>query len=175
MAMDATTAQSKASVSFQSAKKEFNEQTPAGRTDRHARCGRDVARDSCSRWNRAFRRDPRCCVFYRKTVRGAQLDAWGMHRVAQHANAGDADFDDVTGDKRADPGGRASGDHVAGNERHHARDITHQKSYGIHHERSPARLAARAIDVRLNEHIRRIEMRLDMRTDGAKRIEAFGA
>jgi len=56
--MAATTAQSKASVSFQSAKKEFNEQTPAGRTDRRARCGRDAVRDSCSRWNSLFRRDP---------------------------------------------------------------------------------------------------------------------
>src|SRR5260221_13038539 len=37
------------------------------------------------------------------------------------------------------------------------------------------RECGRAIDARLNEHIRRIEMRLDMRADGTKRIEAFGA
>src|SRR6266852_5553472 len=98
-----------------------------------------------------------------------------MHRIAQRANAGDADFHDVSSGERADASRRASGDHVAWEERHHTRNITHQKSDGIDHERGATRLEAGAVYVRFDEHIRRIKLRLDVRADGTKGVKALGA
>ena len=99
----------------------------------------------------------------------------GMHRITQHSDSGDRDLDGVFVDERADAGGGAGRDDVAGQERHHAGNPTDEKRAGIDHERGAAGLAEIAVDAGFDDDVGGIELGFDVRADGAEGVEAFGA
>src|SRR5436190_13110088 len=99
----------------------------------------------------------------------------GMHRITQHANSGDGDFNDIASDQGADTRRRAGSDDVARKKRHHARNPANEKGDGINHQRGLAGLAESAVDVRFDMQAGGIEIGFDMRANGTERIEAFAA
>jgi hypothetical protein len=98
-----------------------------------------------------------------------------VHRITQHADAINADLNDIADNERADTSWSAGGDEVARIEGHHARDPTDEERDGIDHQGSAAGLTARAVDMRFDEDIGGIELSLDIRANRAKGIKAFGA
>src|SRR6266699_2729172 len=118
---------------------------------------------------------PHSWVFYRNREAFAKLRLRGLHRIAQHANTGDADLHCVAGNKWSDASGRACSDDVAGHQRHHAGNPADQKRGRIGHQRGDARLAARAVYARLNQQIGWIKSCFDVRSDGAESIETLAA
>src|SRR5207302_10483097 len=53
-----------------------------------------------------------------------------VHRITQHADSGDGDFDRIARDQRADARRRAGGDAVAWQQRPHARNPAEQNGRG---------------------------------------------
>src|SRR5205085_1225363 len=72
-------------------------------------------------------------------------------------------------------GRRAGEDDVAGKERHHLRDELDEEVALENHLLGVAVLPDLAVHARLNAQARRIEFRLDVRTERTKRIERFRA
>ena|SRR5947209_11843900 len=103
------------------------------------------------------------------------LSSGGVHRIAQHANAGDADLNDIAIDEWADSGGCAGGYEVTGFESHHAGQPADQIGRGKNHERSVARLANLAVYEALDQDIVRQQVRFNMRAGWTESIEALGA
>ena len=99
----------------------------------------------------------------------------GLHWIAQHANTADADLDDVPGYERPDACGRACGNQISGKKSHHAGNPAHQKRNRVSHQRGAPGLAASSVDVCLYQDLRWVELRLDVRTDRTKSIEALRA
>src|SRR5580693_132988 len=122
-----------------------------------------------------LRKSPHSCVSYRNRGWAVKLRVRGFDRIAQHANTVDADLDDVPCDKRADPSGRAGGNQVSGIESHHPGDPAQEKRHWIDHERSPPRLTEGSVDTQFHQDIQWVEYSLDVRANGTKGIEAFGA
>src|SRR5258708_2321557 len=107
---------------------------------------------------------------------GKRLLRWGsVHRITQHSDSDDAEFDSISGDERAHPSGRTGGDHVAGIKRHHSRNPANQKSARINNERSIAGLAQRPVDASFHENVSGIQLGFNVRPDRAERVEAFAA
>src|SRR5712671_2763953 len=98
-----------------------------------------------------------------------------MHRITQHSDSGNTDFDSVSGKDRSHAGGRSGGNNIAGVESHHARDPADQKCARINHQRSITGLPDHAIDARLDKHIGWIKLGFDVRPNRAERVEAFTA
>ena len=96
-----------------------------------------------------------------------------MHRITQHANSRDGDLDHVARSERAHASGRAGGDYVAGEERHHAGNPPDKKSAGINHEGCVAGLANGAVDARFNENVGGIKIGFYVRTNRAESVEAL--
>ena len=65
----------------------------------------------------------------------ARRDGPGLDRVAQRADALDGDRDGLPGGHRADPGGRAGQDHVAGQQRHHRGDPGDERADVVQEQR----------------------------------------
>src|SRR4030081_1456088 len=103
------------------------------------------------------------------------LRLWGMHRITQHSDSGNTDFDSVSGNDRSHAGGRSGGNKIAGVKSHHARDPADQKCARINHQRSITGLPDCAIHARLDKDIGWIEFGFDMWPNRAERIEAFTA
>src|SRR6266478_7027798 len=118
---------------------------------------------------------PHSCVFYRNLELYVKLRLRGMHRIAQHSDTGNADLNHVAGNERADASRRSSGDDIARHQRHHAGDPAYKKCGRTDHQRSSAGLPSRAVDVRLYEDVRWIEIGFDVRADRAKSIETLSA
>ena len=97
-------------------------------------------------------------------------------RISQPADARDRNFDDIAGDYRPDPLGRAGGDQVAGFERHDPRNVTdddierENKIPGI--ARLPHVAVHRGLDLAARPRIKAVG---DQWTDRTESIEAFGA
>src|SRR5262249_19543769 len=98
-----------------------------------------------------------------------------LHRIAQYPNTGDADFDSVTRNQRADASGSSRGDDIAREQRHHARNPADEIGHRINHQGGVARLAERAIYARLDQNIRWIEIGFDVRANGTKGVEPLAA
>src|SRR5438045_5347182 len=113
--------------------------------------------------------------FYPNHETELNLREGGMHRIAQHANAGDPHLDDIAIHERTDASGRTGGNQVAGLQRHHAGNPTHEKCRRIDHERSVARLPGFTVYQRFNEEIVRPQFGFDVRTHRTESIEALGA
>ncbi len=96
-----------------------------------------------------------------------------MHRIAQHANTCDVDFNGIAGDEWTDSGGSAGGDQIAGIKSHHARNPADEESRGINHKRSIAGLAALPIHKAFDENVSGIESSFDVGADWAERVETF--
>src|SRR5579862_8867876 len=97
----------------------------------------------------------------------------GHHGIAQRADAVDGDLDDVAGLQRADAGGRARGDDVAGKQRHHAREPAEDEVRRKSHVNGARELLALAVDEGLDGRPAQVELRLDERPHRAECIEAL--
>jgi hypothetical protein len=73
-------------------------------------------------------------VVYRNSGAEVNLRVRGLHWIAQHANTAYADFDNVSGNQRANASRGAGGDHVTGVESHDTRDPADEKRHGINQE-----------------------------------------
>src|SRR6266478_1026293 len=123
--------------------------------------------------NKAFNeRAPYCQVS--GSTDGAEKSRMRLSKRSLCAT-GDADLDDVPGQKRADACGRARGDDVAGIQRHHAGDPADEKCGRVNHQGCAAGLPERAVDARLDKNTGWVELGFDMRANGTKRIEALAA
>ena len=98
-----------------------------------------------------------------------------MHRITQHADSGDGNLDGIFCEERADAGRGAGGNDVAGEQGHHAGDPADEERAGIDHERGAAGLAEFVVDAGFDDDVRGVEFGFDVRADGAKSVEAFGA
>src|SRR5215469_6557538 len=112
---------------------------------------------------------------YRNPCVPAKSGPRGLHRIAQHANTLDRHLNRVSSGQRANSRRRARGDHVAGHQRHHPRNPSHQKLHGIPHQRGIPRLPPFAVHKRLHQDVAGIDFRLDVRADRAKRVKALCA
>src|ERR1700739_4024890 len=172
MAIAAIAAPPIASMSFQSDDTVFKETSPWFRVGPRQSTGR-LPTGHYVRRSRAGA-NPTEAILPNRTGKRL-LQRRGVHRIAQHSDSGDADLNDVAGDQRAYAGGRTGSDYVAGIERHHAGNPPHQKGARINHQRSAAGLAERGVDASFHENIAGIEIRFNVRTNGAESVEAFAA
>src|SRR6266436_5344699 len=106
MAIAAIAAPPMASTNFQSASNSFNGKTPYSQMGGSAPGWKSRAH--------AMRRNcflhppmPHSCVFYRNHGACVNLRLWRVHRIAQHANTGNADLHGIPRNQRPDPGGGA--------------------------------------------------------------------
>jgi hypothetical protein len=99
----------------------------------------------------------------------------GMHWITQHPNSGDGDLDGVVGDQRTNARRCACGDEVAGKEGHHVGNPANQEGDGKSHERSIGGLAELAVDATFHEGVRGVELRFNVRANGAESVKALGA
>ncbi len=98
-----------------------------------------------------------------------------MHRIVQHANSGDGNFNRVAGGEGADAGGCAGGDHVARHQSHHAGKPADQKLNRIDHQGGAAGLLYHTVQASFHERVARIELRLNVGPHRAETVEALGA
>src|SRR5215469_18743478 len=110
---------------------------------------------------------------YRMRAGGAKSGSRGMHRIVQHANAGDRDVYRITRNDRANTRGRARSEQIAGHQGHHARDPTNQIGDRIDHQRSVTRLAQLPIHTCFDQDIAGVELCFNVRANRTKRIESF--
>src|SRR6267154_1284897 len=144
---------------------------------------RSYLRSTCAGGRHSRERPLRTAAFGSETPRvnfteagGSRLlRLWGMHRITQHSDSANTDFDSVSGDDRSHAGGRSGGNNIARVESHHARDPADQKCARINHQRSITGLPDHAIHARLHKNIGWIKVGFDVRPNWAKRIEAFAA
>src|SRR5690349_20403326 len=83
--------------------------------------------------------------FFPASFSAKALGVEGLHWIAQHPDALDADLDSIAGDERADARRRAGGDEIAGLESHHAGNPADNDVGRKKHQRSAAGLANRAV------------------------------
>src|SRR5579872_2951211 len=95
--------------------------------------------------------------------------------VAQRADPLDRHFDDIAAVERADSRRGAREDHVARLQRHHRRDELDEEVARKNHLARPSVLFDLTIDPRHEREVPGVELRLDVRPQRAKSIEAFGA
>src|SRR6478735_9589430 len=102
----------------------------------------------------------------------------GSHLAGQVADAGDGDFDLVADLHRADTFRGAGQDHVAGQQRHRARDVGDQRGDVEHHVLGAAVLDEVAVEPGADraavDEVLRVEVGLDPRAERAERVEALG-
>src|ERR1035441_8840967 len=97
-------------------------------------------------------------------------------RISQPPDARDRNFDDIAGNYRPDPLGRAGGDQVAGFERHDPRNVTDDDVERENKIPGIARLPHVAVNPGFDLDARPgVEAIGDQWTDRAESIEAFGA
>src|SRR5579859_716915 len=170
MATAATAAPPMASISFQSAGKAINNATPLNPGDCMGRQDWAIAtrRTDCSGHSPTTAYSSEIAASRESILRSA-------HRITQYANTGNGHFDSVARDERPHARRSACGDHVSGEQRHHAGNPANQERHGINHEGSIAGLADRAVDAGFDDKARRIEHRFDVWADGAKSVEALAA
>src|SRR5215467_13937118 len=170
MATAATAAPPMASISFQSAGKAISNATPLNPGDCMGR----------QDWATATRRTD-CNGHSPTTAYSSEIAApresilRAVHRTTQYTDARNSYFDGVAGDKRSHPGGSAGGDHISGQQSHHAGNPTDQKKHRINHQRSVAGLPDGSIDARFDDEARRIEIGFDVRTNRAKGVKTFAS
>src|SRR6267154_118774 len=144
---------------------------------------RSYLRSTCAGGRHSRERPLRTAAFGSETPRvnfteaGASrlLRLWGMHRITQHSDSANTDFDSVSGNDGSHAGGRSGGNNIARVESHHARDPADQKCARINHQRSITGLPDRTIHASLDKDIGWIKLGFDMRPNRAERIEAFTA
>src|SRR5215831_7371477 len=170
MATAATAAPPMASISFQSAGKTISNATPLNPGDCMGR----------QDWAIATRRTD-CNGHSPTTAYSSEIAAsresilGGMHRITQYADARDCYFDGVANDERAHSRRRAGGDHIPGEQSHHAGNPTNEERHTIDHQGSVAGLADGTVDSRFNNEARRIQIGFYVRANRAKSVEAFAA
>src|SRR5215831_13611262 len=104
-----------------------------------------------------------------------QLHSRGLHRITQHTDSADTNLYYIARNQETNTRRRPRGDYISGIQGHHARNPPDQKRARVNHERSIPGLTDPAIHPRLHLHVGWIDVRLDVRSNRAKRVEPFTA